>query len=71
MNYVNGYAWNQNILVIMIDPSFLEEHLKYTIAHEYNHVVAMENNEAYTLLEGTILEGKADTFAKMIIQPWI
>lgn len=45
MNYVNGYAWNLNILVIMIEPSFLEEHLKYTIAHEYNRVVAMENNK--------------------------
>lgn len=35
----------------------------------------MESNDAYTLLEGTILEGKADTFESMMYPevdvPWI
>jgi uncharacterized protein YjaZ len=75
MNYVAGEVWNKNTIVILIDPSFIDENLKYTIAHEYHHVVAMEDAEAYTLLERSILEGKADTFAKMIYPdveiPWL
>lgn len=74
-NSVSGEAWNKDTMLIIIDPSFLDKDLKHVIAHEYNHLVAMENNKAETLLEGIILEGKADTFAKTIYPnvdtPWI
>jgi uncharacterized protein YjaZ len=73
--FVTGEALNKSTIYILIDPSFLEEELKYTIAHEYHHVVAMENDDAYTLLDRSILEGKADTFAKMLYPnvnvPWV
>lgn len=75
MNYVSGEARDKNTIVILIDPSFLEDDLQHTVAHEYHHVVAMEYHDSYTLLERSILEGKADTFARMIYPnvqvPWI
>lgn len=74
LNYVTGEAWNKNTIIILIDPSFVEEHLQYTVAHEYHHVVAMEHSSAYTLLERSILEGKADAFAEIVYPkvhvPW-
>ncbi|WP_205961753.1 DUF2268 domain-containing protein [Psychrobacillus vulpis] len=75
MNYVTGEAWNKNTIIITIDPLFLVDDLQYTIAHEYHHVVAMEYRDSYTLLERSVLEGKADAFAKMVYPnvqvPWI
>ena len=65
MNYVYGVAWNKDSMLILIDPSFTEEDLKLTIAHEYHHLIAMENGMGFTLLERSILEGKADLFAKI------
>ena len=63
---VTGEAFNKYTTIIMIDPLFLEDDLKYTVAHEYHHLVAMESEVGNTLLESVILEGKADTFAEMM-----
>lgn len=77
MNYSTGSVWNKNSMLILIDSSFLEENLKHTVAHEYHHTVYMETNNTYwyNLLEQSITEGKADTFAKVIYPdvdiPWI
>ncbi|MEK3996697.1 DUF2268 domain-containing putative Zn-dependent protease [Psychrobacillus sp. FSL K6-2365] len=76
VNYVGGYVWNKDSILIQIDPSFLEEDLKYTVAHEYHHTVYREMNADiwYSLLENTLVEGKADIFAKTIYPnvyvPW-
>ncbi|MGB3259332.1 DUF2268 domain-containing protein [Paenisporosarcina sp.] len=75
MSYVSGEVWNKNTIIILIDPEFLEEHLKYTVAHEYHHGVALEHAGVYSVLDRSVLEGKADAFAKMIYPnvevPWI
>lgn len=67
-DYVGGFVWNKTSMLILIDPSFVEEDLKYTVAHEYHHTVYKEMNADvwYTLLEKALVEGKADTFAKTI-----
>lgn len=66
--YVLGVVWNENSILIVINPSFLEEELKYTIAHEYHHTFYNETvkNRPYDLLENIIVEGKATMFQKMI-----
>ena len=77
VNFVSGFAWSKNSIVIIIDPSFTEIDVKHTVAHEYHHVVYMETKGSsyFTLLEQSVLEGKADTFAKLIYPeievPWI
>ncbi|MGE6486877.1 DUF2268 domain-containing protein [Paenisporosarcina sp. NPDC076898] len=75
MSYVSGEVWNKNTIIILIDPEFLEEHLKYTVAHEYHHGVALEQAGVYSVLDRSVMEGKADAFAKMIYPnvevPWI
>lgn len=66
MGNVSGMAWDANRILIFINPSFVEQDLKHTVAHEYHHVIYMSGDNAkwFTLLERSILEGKADTFAK-------
>ncbi|HSO59115.1 MAG TPA: DUF2268 domain-containing putative Zn-dependent protease [Paenisporosarcina sp.] len=60
--------WNENSMLIVINPSFLEEELKFTVAHEYHHTIYYETvkNRPYDLLENIIVEGKATMFQKMI-----
>ncbi|MCM3360191.1 MULTISPECIES: DUF2268 domain-containing putative Zn-dependent protease [unclassified Psychrobacillus] len=66
LEYVSGLAIDKEGFILMINPLFTERSLKYTVAHEYHHTVAMESGRAKTLLERSVLEGKADTFAKII-----
>ncbi|GEM_PF-1926742 len=70
MKGVAGVAWNENTLYIQIAPPFLEEgHLQHTVAHEYQHTVLMENPEMAagdSLLDYVMIEGKADTFARLL-----
>ncbi|MEK4245912.1 DUF2268 domain-containing putative Zn-dependent protease [Psychrobacillus sp. FSL K6-2684] len=66
LDYVAGGTFGKEHFYLKINPSFTELALKYTVAHEYHHTVAMESGDATTLLERCILEGKADTFAKII-----
>lgn len=71
-------TWNQNTMTIQIAPPFLEEsNLKFAVAHEYHHTVFLEKNELRvddTLLDSVLIEGKADTFARIIYPdihtPW-
>lgn len=78
LNGVTGVTWEKDVILLQIEPAFLEEeYLMYCLAHEYHHSVYMENNEldyTTTLLEDVILEGKADTFAKSLYPdvtiPW-
>ncbi|WHX28088.1 DUF2268 domain-containing putative Zn-dependent protease [Virgibacillus halodenitrificans] len=73
---VSAFTWNENFISLQIAPPFFNESsLKQAVAHEYHHTVLFENNElGYTLLESVLIEGKADTFAKIIYpeiqMPW-
>ncbi|MBD1221908.1 DUF2268 domain-containing protein [Virgibacillus halodenitrificans] len=73
---VSASAWNENFISVQIAPPFFDENsLKQAVAHEYHHTVFFENNEmGNTLLEAVLIEGKADTFAKIIYpdiqMPW-
>lgn len=66
LEYVGGLAIDKDGFILEINPLFTERTLKYTVAHEYHHTVAMESGRAKTLLERIVLEGKADSFAKII-----
>jgi len=63
-------SFRKNNIILMVAPTFTEERLKYTVAHEYHHTVNMENNgrkrSKSSLLDTMITEGKADAFAKMV-----
>ncbi len=78
MEGIGGAAFFGNKILLMLDPAFEEEMLKYTVAHEYNHTVHMSHNgtkSMSTILDGVITEGKADNFAKILYPtmkvPWI
>ncbi|PFG03519.1 DUF2268 domain-containing putative Zn-dependent protease [Bacillus sp. es.034] len=76
MGGVSGFALSEDVIVLQLSPSVQEDILKYTVAHEYNHLIAEESNRGMirTILGGVVLEGKADAFAHTIypkIQaPW-
>lgn len=77
MEGVTGVAFNENVMLLQIDPSYSEKALDYVVAHEYNHTIAMENRRVLnnSLLTSIILEGKADSFAGILypdqIVPWL
>src|SRR5699024_12569458 len=66
-----------NVIVIQIDPSFSESLLEYTVAYEYNHTVALEDDRHFTetVLDKILMEVIVDTFGIMIylksMVPWI
>ncbi|MGM0845668.1 MAG: DUF2268 domain-containing protein [Bacillota bacterium] len=68
MGGVAGVALSQDTFVVRIDPSFDEDGLKHLIAHEYHHTLQTEKRaeKANTLLEGFVMEGKADSFASLV-----
>ncbi|QUW23038.1 hypothetical protein JSQ81_05560 [Sporosarcina sp. Marseille-Q4063] len=77
MKGVSGASFFGNKVILMLDPSFEEEMLKYAVAHEYNHTVHMSHNGTQgisTILDRIITEGKADNFAKTLYPamtvPW-
>ena len=75
MNGVAAITLSNNAIVIMLDPSFEKEMLKYVVAHEYHHSIFFEDNENdYSLLNGIIFEGKAESFASRLYPdisvPW-
>src|SRR5699024_551262 len=37
-------SFRKNNIILMVAPTFTEERLKHTVAHEYHHTVNMENN---------------------------
>ncbi|WP_226671968.1 DUF2268 domain-containing protein [Rossellomorea aquimaris] len=76
MGGVSGFVLSEDVIVLQLSPSMQEDILKYTVAHEYNHLLAEESNQGMirTILGGVVLEGKADAFAHTIYPkievPW-
>ncbi|MGD6776731.1 MULTISPECIES: DUF2268 domain-containing protein [Bacillaceae] len=67
---VTGFA-EKNAMILMLDPyNMTEKSIKELIAHEYHHLVYMEISEYNTrtahLLEKVVMEGKAETFTKIL-----
>lgn len=81
MKGVTGVAsFSGDVIVIEIDPSFNNEVFEYAVAHEYHHTVALREQIVFaefteSVLDMVLLEGKAETFAKMLYPemevPWI
>ena len=74
---VSGVTYNDKDIFIQIDTSFNEEMLQYTIAHEYHHAInflANGDKGFNTILDLTLSEGKADSFAHIVYPekspPW-
>lgn len=64
---LSGFTWNEDFMLIMVGRNFSAEELSHLIAHEYHHTVYNETNETdFTLLESSVVEGKAEVFAEMI-----
>ncbi|KPB03278.1 DUF2268 domain-containing protein [Bacillus sp. CHD6a] len=71
MGGVLAFAADKDVMVLQIDPrKYTEKSIKQTIAHEFHHVVTMEVSDwsfrKHHLLDRVIMEGKADTFGKMV-----
>lgn len=71
MGGVVAFAADKDVMVLQIDPrKYTEKSIKQTIAHEFHHVVTMEVSDwSYRkqhLLDRVIMEGKADTFGKLV-----
>ncbi|MEA3319645.1 MAG: DUF2268 domain-containing putative Zn-dependent protease [Bacillota bacterium] len=68
---VTGFA-EKNAMILMLDPyNMTEKSIKELIAHEYHHLVYMEMSDNYNtrtahLLERVVMEGKAETFTKIL-----
>ncbi|ART75434.1 DUF2268 domain-containing putative Zn-dependent protease [Sutcliffiella horikoshii] len=67
---VTGFA-QQNAMVLMLDPDKIsDKSIREIVAHEYHHLVYMEisdyNTRTAHLLEKVIMEGKAETFTKIL-----
>lgn len=64
---LSGVTWNEEFLLVMVGRNFSAEELKHLIAHEYHHTVYNEMHESdFTLLESSVVEGKAEVFAAMV-----
>lgn len=68
---IPGVALNEDVIVLFVSSTLLEEELKHTVTHEYFHMVDMEmetevtSSKSKTLLEYAIMEGKAEAFARL------
>jgi len=74
---VLGVTYSEDDILLMVNPSYSEETLKYTVAHEYHHTVNFFHNgvqSVYNVLDSVITEGKADSFASIVYpkinMPW-
>lgn len=66
---LSGMTFSESDFLLMIDPSVSEETIKYAVAHEYHHTVNVLHNSVpieYNILDLTIQEGKADSFASIV-----
>jgi uncharacterized protein YjaZ len=67
MGGVSAWTLDEDVILLLLDPSFKEDRLAYTIAHEYHHAVSMENDPFYhSLLDFVVFEGKGDAFAQKL-----
>ena len=76
VNFVTGIVWSKKAIFIFIDPRAPIDAIKHVVAHEYHHTIYMELvvYSSDDLLEYSIIEGKADSFAEMLYPdvpiPW-
>ncbi len=77
MNGVTAFATTNQFIILHLAPQkYNEEMLSYTLAHEYHHTVYFDKNKTgeRDLFEYVLSEGKADSFANMVIPnlqiPW-
>jgi uncharacterized protein YjaZ len=75
MGGVAAWTLDDNAILLLLEPSYKDERLAYTVAHEYHHAVLMENSPGYdSVLDFVIFEGKGDAFAKTLYPevevPW-
>ncbi|OIU71806.1 hypothetical protein BHE18_03885 [Rossellomorea aquimaris] len=75
MGGVAAWTLDENVILLLLDPSYKEDRLSYTIAHEYHHAVSMESDPIYdSLLDFVLFEGKGDAFAQNVYPdvkiPW-
>ena len=64
------FATPEQFIVLQIAPQkYNEEMIPYTIAHEYHHTVYFEKvkNQKRDLIDYVLIEGKADSFANLVI----
>lgn len=68
MEGISGVTFSEEVILLQIHPSFTENALKYTAAHEYHHAINMEMNgmKMEPLIGMTLNEGKADSFARIV-----
>jgi uncharacterized protein YjaZ len=71
-----GVAFTEEFMLVQIDPSYEKDAISNSVAHEYFHVVDMEDGALgrSTVLDSILMEGKAESFARIIypekINPW-
>jgi uncharacterized protein YjaZ len=75
MGGVAAWTLDEDVILLLLDPSYKKDRLSYTVAHEYHHAVSMENDPIYdSLLDFVIFEGKGDAFAQNVYPdvkiPW-
>lgn len=75
---MNGFAYFENNILLMIDPTVSEKALKHAVAHEYHHTVNMFFNgekSVHSILDLVMTEGEAEFFAGILYPeikpPWI
>ncbi len=77
---ISGHYWGDTMFLnIDVSDEDWATWLKYTVAHEYHHIVVDDNSAAltrngWTLLDTVVAEGAADSFAQNIypdlLAPW-
>ena len=68
MNGVSGYTpWKKSILIYLNPTKNLENELKKTLCHEYNHAVIRNYHNWSTILDSLVFEGFAEHFREKVI----
>lgn len=68
---IPGVALDQDVIVLFVTSTLLEEDIQHIVSHEYFHMMDMEKGtgessaSTTTLLESAVMEGKAEAFARM------
>lgn len=68
----SGIALNEEVMILWVHPTLSAEELEQTVAHEYFHLIDMEKGvfesatAESTLLEATVMEGKAVAFSAIV-----
>jgi len=78
MEGVSGFTYSDQDILIQLDTSFQKDMLQYVVAHEYHHAINILANgdmaAFLTVLDLSLSEGKADSFARIVYPdkspPW-